>query len=240
MISTIRYILYTICIFLSLIIITPICLIRPLSPKNNTVYFVVFRWLVEVIVGIKVHTTGQEIIKQTHPSVLIGNHQHNYDVATISQLFINHVIVLGKFELGLIPYFGQIYVLCGNTLIKRGNRKKAMQSMENLENKIMTKSLSILVFPEGHRNQSEELLPFKKGAFHTAIRTQSPLIPFSVSQFIRFQDLNKFKRIHIYVKIHPPIPTKGLTKKDIPELILKSRKAIKEGIKELNQNYSSK
>jgi 1-acyl-sn-glycerol-3-phosphate acyltransferase len=220
-----------------MVLITPICLLRPLSPKNGNLFFKIFRVIMQHIVGIHVHIEGKDIIENNHPSVLIGNHQHNLDVLMASGLYTDFVVVLGKFELGLIPFFGQIYVLCGNILVKRGNRKKAMKSMKKLERIVLEKKLSVLVFPEGHRNSNEKLLPFKKGAFYTAVRTQTPLIPFSVSQFVNYQDLNTFKKVHMYIKVHQPITTIGLTTKDIPDLVEKSKIIIEEGILEMNKNY---
>lgn len=39
------------------------------------------------------------------------------------------------------------------------------------------------MFPEGTRHGGEDLLPFKKGAFHVAISSQCPLQPIVVSQY---------------------------------------------------------
>lgn len=219
-------------------LITPICILRPFTPKNGNLFFKIFRFFMHYLNGIQVHVEGKDIIEKTHPSVLIGNHQHNIDVLMAAGLYTNFVVVLGKFELGLIPFFGQIYILCGNILVKRGNRKKAMQSMKKLEKIVLDKKLSVLVFPEGHRNSNSALLPFKKGAFYTAVRTQTPLIPFSVSNFMTYQNLNSFKKVNIYLKIHPPIETQGLTEKDINFLVSKSRLIIEEGITQMNKYYN--
>jgi 1-acyl-sn-glycerol-3-phosphate acyltransferase len=238
MLGFIRYMLFIFFILLSLIVVTPLCILRPFNTKNGNRFFKTFHFFMRTFAGIEVFTEGTEIVEKAHPGVLIGNHQHNYDILSVAQVFTNYTVVLGKFELGLIPYFGQIYVLCGNILVKRGNRKQAMKSMKELEKNIVDKALTVLVFPEGHRNNTDELLPFKKGAYYTAIRTQSPLIPFSVSQFTKHSNFNKFKKVNIYVKVHEPLETKGLTNKDIPQLITKSRELIQTGIIELNQNYS--
>lgn len=238
MISYIRYFIFLFWLVITLFLITPLCLLRPLSAKNGKAFFTTFAWLMDKFGAMTVHTENQEIVENNHPSVLIGNHQHNFDVLSVAGLFSNWCVVLGKFELGLIPYFGQIYVLCGNVLVKRGNRKKAMKSMAILEKKILKKSLTVLVFPEGTRNPSEGLLPFKKGAYYTAVRSQTPIIPFAVSEFGRHYDFNKWGRINIFVKAFEPIPTIGMTNKDIPELMEKSRKVIQDGIVELNKNYN--
>ena len=48
-------------------------------------------------------------------------------------------------------------------------------------------------------------------------------------------DLNKWNSGKIYINILPPIQTKGLTEKDIPELMERARKELSEGIKEVNK-----
>lgn len=39
------------------------------------------------------------------------------------------------------------------------------------------------MFPEGTRHGGENLLPFKKGAFHVAIASQAPIQPIVVSRY---------------------------------------------------------
>lgn len=46
------------------------------------------------------------------------------------------------------------------------------------------------MFPEGTRHLGDELLPFKKGAFHVAIASQTPVQPVVVSKY-HFLDSEK-------------------------------------------------
>ena len=196
-----------------------------------------FNWYMSHLLGMYVHVEGEDIIKETHPGIMIGNHQHNYDAFTVCKLFITKTVVLAKAELGLIPVFGQIYSLCGNIFIRRGNRKKVQNSIQSIEQKIKDDELSVLIFPEGHRNLKDTLLPFKKGAYFTAVNAQMPLIPFSISQYMKLNNFSKIGKIHIYIKVHPPISTKGKTTGDITELIKESREVIQAGVTEMNEKH---
>jgi len=60
--------------------------------------------------------------------------------------------------------------------IDRSNPERARQSMEKAR-EVMKQGYSFGVFAEGTRAMPGELLPFKKGAFHLAIQTDSPIIP---------------------------------------------------------------
>jgi 1-acyl-sn-glycerol-3-phosphate acyltransferase len=53
----------------------------------------------------------------------------------------------------------------------------------------------ILMYPEGTRHMGDELLPFKKGAFHLAVAAQCPIQPVAVSKY-HFLD-PKTKRFNI-------------------------------------------
>ena len=47
------------------------------------------------------------------------------------------------------------------------------------------------MFPEGTRNFTDKLLPFKKGAFHLAIASKCPIQPVVVNRY-RFLGKHKF------------------------------------------------
>lgn len=238
MIYVLRNFAFGLVITLSLILVFPFCLVRPFSRRNNR-YFVLFAHkLAYLFMGLKLHTEGSEILKEHRPSILVSNHQHNYDILVGGQYFSKYMAVLGKSQLGFIPVFGQAFVLCGNILIKRGHKTKAIKTMRKIMTMVVKRKLTILIFAEGTRNQKEELLPFKKGAFVTAIDTQIPIIPCSVSQYYLQGDLKNKLSFDIYTKIHEPISTIGMTEKDIPDLMNKTRMIIQAEIKMRNQNYN--
>lgn len=47
------------------------------------------------------------------------------------------------------------------------------------------------VFPEGTRHNTNEIHPFKKGAFHLAIDNQLPILPVVFSQYYFLDEKNR-------------------------------------------------
>lgn len=237
MIYFIRYIGFALCSFAIVILYFPLCFIRPFDTRNSYALFINFRKLCSRVLGIDLHITGYEKLLENRPSVVIANHQHTYDILTLGAFYTPFMTVLGKFELAFIPILGQFYVLGGNMLIKRKNPKKAMQSMSAVERKLKEKRLSVLIFPEGHRNPLPNITKFKKGAFYTAIKTSFPILPIAISQYRHLEDFNRLRRVNIYLEVLDPIDTKELTEKDLPALLEKSRRLIIEATERLNENH---
>ena len=71
-----------------------------------------------------------------------------------------------------------------------------------------------------------------------AIKAQVPIIPSSVSQYVQQGDIRTKTKFKIFVKVHSPISTKGLSEKDMPELIAKAQNIIADEILKLNLKYS--
>jgi len=67
----------------------------------------------------------------------------------------------------------------GCTFLDRSDLKKGLETI--LQSADIVKSgHSMMVFPEGHRNDGEELLPFKDGAYKIAQKAGCPIVPVSI------------------------------------------------------------
>jgi len=84
--------------------------------------------------------------------VYIANHQNNWDLFTVAAAVTPKVVTVGKKSLAFLPLFGQLYWLTGNILIDRGNRSKAMGTIDQVIDKMKNSDVSIWMFPEGTRN----------------------------------------------------------------------------------------
>ncbi len=111
--------------------------------------------------------------------IYVGNHSSFLDAVAIVICIPQAFSPLGKIEMLKIPVFGWIYKRLV-VMIDRSSRESRDHSVAELR-KDLADGQSILIFPEGTMNKSDQLLnPFYDGAFRLAIETQTPILPFAI------------------------------------------------------------
>ena len=88
--------------------------------------------------------------------------------------------ILYKHEIDQIPVLARAFRMGGFIPIDRRNKESAMRSIEKGAAAIRSGS-SFLIFPEGTRSRTGEMLPFKKGGFVMAIKAGAPIVPVAIS-----------------------------------------------------------
>lgn len=192
------------------------------------------------LLGIKLKLIDNAHLTQTKAfaKVVIGNHQNTYDLFTISKAVDSGTVSIGKKSIRWIPFFGQLYWLAGNILIDRNNKMSAKETINQITQKIVSNNLSVWMFPEGTRSRGKGLLPFKLGAFNTAIQAGVPIVPIVMSSTSSFS-LNKLNNGYAIVQVLDPIPTENLTLKDAKSLAQQCHRLIEAKIAELDLQVSA-
>jgi len=208
-------------------------MLRPFNPANILPFARMIGFGLKLL-GIKYQAQGLSNFHRTSPYVVISNHQHNFDVFPCGASVPYKTVSMGKKIIRWFPLFGQFYWLSGNVLIDRGNKKKAFNTIDQSVDALKKNGKNIWIMPEGTRNKGQGLKRFKKGAFYTAIKAEVPIIPVSISTYVKFVNVKKLKAGKVMMKVHEPVSTKGLTINDWEELATKCRKIIQDGIDELD------
>ncbi len=73
------------------------------------------------------------------------------------------------------------------------------------------------MFPEGTRSKGRGLIPFKTGAFHTAIAAGVPLVPIVCSSYANQIKLNRWNNGEILVEMMPPVDSQQWTRATVKE-----------------------
>jgi 1-acyl-sn-glycerol-3-phosphate acyltransferase len=180
------------------------CLLRPFH-RDNVFYTSKYLGKVSKLLGFDVEVRVPDSVKNIGPAVYVANHQSNYDVFTVSNAVQPGTVTVGKKSLKWIPIFGQMDWLTGNILIDRKNTSKAMSTMNVTVNKITKNKLSVWMFPEGTRSKGKGLLPFKTGAFRTAIKANVPIIPVCASNQENTIKLGRWNNGKIIIELLDPI-----------------------------------
>ena len=110
------------------------------------------------------------------PYIFVSNHIAYIDSAVLVKAFRQPVRPLGKVEMSKVPVFGFIY----KKAIVTVDRSSAVNRAESIRilKSIISKGISVLVFPEGTFNMTNKpLKDFYDGAFRVAIETQTPVKP---------------------------------------------------------------
>ncbi len=194
-----------------------------------------FHRVMTSILGWKVSVEGREHLEITSPVVWMIRHQSNLDIVTLGGIYPPRTVVIGKKEIGQIPVFGWFFRATGNILIDRRNFRSAVAAIRSAAGEVREKGLSVWVFPEGHRNQGRQLLPFKKGAFHLAVATQFPIVPIATEPIETLLDGHRWAvRPGTYrIRVLEAVPTAGLTADDVDALAETVREKLQEAQDEL-------
>jgi 1-acyl-sn-glycerol-3-phosphate acyltransferase len=176
--------------------------------------------------GTPVHAEGLERIPEG-PVLYASNHSSMFDIWALAATLPGSTRFVSKQEVTRIPLLGGAMRAAGHIGIDRVVKKRAFEAYEKVGQIIRT-GISPIVFPEGTRSRTGELLPFKNAPFALAIAAQVPLVPVYVHN--TFQILPKggfrLRPRPIRILVGEPIVTTGMTAEDREQLRERTRAAV--------------
>jgi 1-acyl-sn-glycerol-3-phosphate acyltransferase len=214
-----------------LIVAPPAMLIAALTGAKSHLYVLghIGVRLGLVLTGIRYKVAGREHVPLDRSAVYCSNHESNIDPPVLFDAIHPRMHILYKAEIDAIPVLARAFRFGGFLPVDRRNKEAAMRSIEAGAASIRAGN-SFLIFPEGTRSRTADLLPFKKGGFIMAIKAQAPVVPVAVqggrasmrkgSAFIR--------PVTLSIRVGEPIETAGLDMKGRDGLIAETRRRIEE------------
>jgi 1-acyl-sn-glycerol-3-phosphate acyltransferase len=185
-------------------------------------------------------TSGSPPENPRRPYVVVSNHESFTDILLIS-LLPWEMKWMSKIELFRLPVLGWDMWLAGDVPVERGARRSAVAALLRCR-EVLSRKVSVMIFPEGTRTQDGDMLPFKDGAFRLAVDCAVPILPLALvgtRTALRKHDW-RFSRAIAEVRVLEPIETTGLTVKDVPELRERVRQRIQAARDEMRRSHTAR
>jgi 1-acyl-sn-glycerol-3-phosphate acyltransferase len=177
--------------------------------------------------GIRHRLASARPLPLDRAAVYCANHQSNVDPPLLFDVLHPRMHILYKAEIDAIPVLARAFRMGGFIPVDRHNKEAAMRSIDAGAASIRSGN-SFLIFPEGTRSRTDDLLAFKKGGFIMAIKAQAPIVPVAIQggRAAMRRGSRIIQPATFSVRVGEPIETVGLGLTDRALLIERVRERI--------------
>lgn len=189
--------------------------LTPNPMKNHRKLARFFIQIIARAMKLKVSTHGLDAIPTDRPLIFMANHTSLIDILVMVIGLPYHFNFIAKKELFWVPFIGLDMVMGGDFLINRNHPASAKKCLKRVATRVK-KGWNILIFPEGTRSVTGELLPFKRGAFKLAIETGALIVPSYIQgshQIVKKNTLHASPG-HVHIHFSAPIDPATFTNPD--------------------------
>jgi 1-acyl-sn-glycerol-3-phosphate acyltransferase len=168
------------------------------------------------------------------PYIVVANHESFADMLLLC-LLPWEMKFFSKVEIMWIPILGWSMWAARDVGVKRGRAVSARLAMAACRERLRH-HVSVLIFPEGTRSPTSEMLPFKDGAFRLAVDSGVPILPLAIHgtrNAIARHDW-RINAATATVEVLPPIPTAGVNQQELKQLVRATIEAARTRMRQLS------
>ncbi len=163
-------------------------------------------WGLRVLCGVRVQVRGLHHLSGTAPVLIASQHQSAFDTLVWMNLLPRPAYVM-KRELTRIPLVGPMLLLAGMIPLEREGGARALRLLMAETARAIADRRQIVIFPEGTRVGSGQVVPLQPGIAALAAQSGLPVLPVSTDSGLCWSRRAFIKRPGtIHIDIAPPIP----------------------------------
>lgn len=203
---------------------------------NKTWIFTLSRWIVLALARLwfRIEFEGTEYLPKTGAFLLTPNHVSYFDPFWVSLPVSRPMRYMTWDEMTRKPVIGPLMRAYGAfpVDIRRGDRTALRRAADQLH-----QGGGLVIFPEGGRTSTGELMPFKPGAILLALEAGVPIIPATIQG-----GYEAYSRHHLFprprkvrVRYHPPLlvrlpPGEEVSKEFLRQQAARLREVVASGL----------
>jgi 1-acyl-sn-glycerol-3-phosphate acyltransferase len=184
-------------------------------------------WLIMKSIFSPVEIIGLDKIDTSKAHVYAVNHGSALDIPLIYAYLPFQFRVAFKKELLSYPVVGWWLKRSGQICLDQQNPTRSVGSIRAAL-KGLRAGRPLVIFPEGGRTDNGDIKPFLPGAFFLAIKAQVDIVPVALVGTYELLPMNTYhiKCRPLEMRVGGPIPTAGLTTRDMESLSARVKSAL--------------
>jgi len=186
-------------------------------------------WLIMKTICSPVTVTGLGRIDTSRAHVYAVNHASALDIPVLYVNLPFQFRIAFKKELLAYPIVGWQLKRSGQICLDQQNPSRSVGSIRSAL-KGLKAGMPLVIFPEGGRSCDGHIQPFLPGAFFLAIKAQVDIVPVALVGTYELLPMDTYhiKCRPLEMRVGAPIPTAGLTGRDLESLSSRVQKAVEE------------
>jgi len=136
------------------------------------------------VAGVRVRVLHPERLDRSRSFVVVANHESFCDILVLLANLPMQVRFLAKRSIFRVPVLGWSIAAAGFIAVDREDRSRGTETVDAALRRL-SGGRSVVIFPEETRTRTGDLLPFKRGAAHLALRSGLPILPIALAGTFR-------------------------------------------------------
>ena len=176
-----------------------------------------------------VRITGLEKIDTSRTYVYAVNHASALDIPVLYASLPFQFRIVHKKELLSYPVIGWHLKRSGQVCVDQQNPSHSVGQIKSAV-RTLKKGMPLVIFPEGGRTADGKIQPFLAGAFFMAIKANVDIVPIALIGTYELLPMDTFhiKSRPLEMRVGDPVPTAGLTLRNLESLSAKVQQEVQD------------